>query len=59
MDVEGIYTTLKGNPIRDIKYEKVFKTALNKKFNWSEKQMGKFLAIGQDMASPQGMEDKK
>jgi hypothetical protein len=56
-DVEGIYSTLKGNPIRDLSYEKVLKTALNKKFKWKQKQMDKFLAAGKNIVSSQGMGD--
>ena len=55
VDVEGIYTALKGNPVRDIKYEKIFKAALNKKYNWKEKDIAKFLAQGKDLVSSSGM----
>ena len=49
VDVEGIYTSLKGNPVRDIKYEKLLKTALGKKFKWSDKDLAKFLTQGKSL----------
>lgn len=46
--MEGIHMILKGNPVGDFDYDKVLKTALNKKWKWTEKNLAKFLEQGKD-----------